>query len=159
MTARTESGWDTQPLADELMVWHAYLLRKAGQEIAELAEVALSPLRITLRQFGVLNVVAAEAGLNQRSIGAKMRIDRTTIVNLIDDLEETDLVVRRRGEDRRTFALYLSKRGEQVLAQARVKVQQVHETFLEPLSPQEREMFRSFLLRLLRSSEPALPPA
>lgn len=155
MTTRTEPGGDTQPLADELLVWHAYLLRKAGQEIAELAEVALSPLGITLRQFGVLNVVEAEPGLNQRSIGARVRIDRTTIVNLIDDLEETDLVVRERGADRRTFALYLSRRGTQVLAQARVRMQQVHETFLEPLSPQERDVLHSLLLRLLRPGDPA----
>jgi DNA-binding MarR family transcriptional regulator len=159
MTTSAELRTDTQPLSNELLVWHAHLLRKAGQEIAELAEAALSPLGITLRQFGVLNVVAAESGLSQRSIGAKLRIDRTTIVDLIDDLEEADLVVRERGVDRRTFALYLSRHGARTLAQARDRVQQVHETFLEPLSPQERDVLRSLLLRLLRATDPGLPPA
>lgn len=148
-----DSPADTQPLFADLQVWHAFLLRKAGQRVSEQAESALVALNMTIRQFGVLNVLAAEPGLNQRAIGAKLRIDRTTIVALVDGLEDAGLVERRRGTDRRTFALHLSDAGVKALEQARVVMGQVHDEFLEPLSESERETLRDLLTRLVTTDD------
>lgn len=109
--------WDTA-VVPGLQGWHGFLLRKAGQRFTEQAEQALVHLNITLRQFGVLNVVDSEPGINQRMVGQTLRIDRTTIVGLVDDLEQKDLLERRRGADRRTFALYLTDRGTVCLRDA-----------------------------------------
>ncbi|WP_051944363.1 MarR family winged helix-turn-helix transcriptional regulator [Streptacidiphilus rugosus] len=155
MTADLELHTEGEPLFEALQVWHGFLLRKAGQRFGELADQALQPLSLTLRQFGVLNVVVAEPGLNQRSVGSKLRIDRTTIVGLIDDLERNGLVERRRGTDRRTFALHVTERGAKTLDRASDEITRVHERFLGALSPGERGMLRELLSRLVGSESPA----
>ncbi|MFD9337750.1 MarR family winged helix-turn-helix transcriptional regulator [Streptomyces sp. NPDC060028] len=139
---------ESQPLFEGLRGWHGFLLRKASQLVTEQAEQALSQLGLTMRQFGVLNVVEAEPGLNQRTVGAKLRIDRTTIVALVDELEQAGLLERRRGSDRRTFALYLTERGAESLQEAGEVMTKVHEEFLDPLSSEERDLLRGLLVRL-----------
>ncbi|WP_051944307.1 MarR family winged helix-turn-helix transcriptional regulator [Streptacidiphilus rugosus] len=141
-----------EPQFEGLQVWHAFLLRKAGQLVTEQAEGVLDPLDMTLRQFGVLNVVQSEPGLNQRAVGEKLRIDRTTIVALVDALEQAGMLERRRGTDRRSFDLFLTERGEDRLREARKRMTEVHEHFLQPLSPAERELLRELLLRVATES-------
>lgn len=158
MTLSADHEAETQPLFADLQVWHAFLLRKAGQRVAEQAETGLVSLNMTLRQFGVLNVLAAEPGLNQRAVGAKLRIDRTTIVALVDGLEAAGLVERRRGADRRTFALYLSEAGQDALEKSRVVMAQVHDEFLAPLSSAERELLRELLIRLVAGGDEVTAP-
>lgn len=130
-----------------LTQWHAFLLRKAAQRVTALVEAVLAPF--TLRHFGVLSTAAAEPGLNQRLIGEKLRIDRTTIVAITDDLEGAGLLERRRGADRRTFALFLTDIGRARLAELERKVAEVHADFLKPLSAAERTTLRTLLLRLI----------
>lgn len=149
MTIHEESDQQSQPLFEDLQVWHAFLLRKASQRVTEMAEARLAQLGITLRQFGILSVVATEPGLNQRVVGGKLRIDRTTIVSLVDDLEGADLIERRRGSDRRTFALFLTDRGQILIDEARNSLAQVHQAFLGPLSADEAATLRSLLMHLV----------
>ncbi|MFD9565749.1 MarR family winged helix-turn-helix transcriptional regulator [Streptomyces sp. NPDC059994] len=148
MVAKREPNSGTRPLFQGLQGWHGFLLRKAGQRFTEQAEQALVHLNITLRQFGVLNVVDSEPGINQRMVGQTLRIDRTTIVGLVDDLEQKNLLERRRGADRRTFALYLTDRGTVCLRDAGDLMVKIHESFLQPLSVAERDVLRELLQRL-----------
>lgn len=121
---------------------------RRGQRFTEQAEQALAHLDITLRQFGVLNVVDSEPGINQRMVGQTLRIDRTTIVGLVDDLERKNLLERRRGADRRTFALYLTDHGTVCLRDAGDLMVKIHESFLQPLTVAERDVLRELLQRL-----------
>ncbi|MFJ5546418.1 MarR family winged helix-turn-helix transcriptional regulator [Streptomyces sp. NPDC093225] len=147
-------GESPPPLFEGLRGWHGFLLRKTSQHITELAEEGLSQLNLSMRQFGVLSVVEAEPGLNQRTVGAKLRIDRTTIVALVDELERTGLLERRRGSDRRTFALHLTDRGAEVLHGAGEVMTEVHEEFLAPLSSLERAVLQTLLVRLAARRTP-----
>lgn len=128
---------------------YPFLLRKAAQRITERAHEALSPFNLTLRHFGVLNLVELEEGQIQRAIGAKLGIDRTTIVTIADDLEKAGLLERRRGQDRRAFSLYMTPQGTAQLRQLRRLIDLVQEDFLAPLSEADRETLRALLLRLL----------
>jgi MarR family transcriptional regulator, lower aerobic nicotinate degradation pathway regulator len=128
---------------------YPFLMRKGAQRITELAHEALQPFNLTLRHFGVLNLVDLDDGQSQRVIGTKLGIDRTTIVGITDDLEKGGLLERRRGQDRRTYALHLTPQGTAQLRQLRRLIELVQEEFLAPLSEPERETLRSLLLRLL----------
>ncbi|PKV83385.1 DNA-binding MarR family transcriptional regulator [Streptomyces sp. TLI_146] len=149
MTVSGELGVGDRPLFEGLQQWHGFLLRKAAQAVTECAERNLCALQVTMRQFGVLSVVAAEPGLNQRAVGNKLRIDRTTIVALVDKLEGTGLMERRRGPDRRTSALHLTEQGIARLLEAQEVLAEVHQEFLGPLSAEEREALRNLLVRLV----------
>lgn len=133
-------------------MWHAFLLRKAAQQVSTLAEAVLNPLGLTMRHFGVLTAIEAEPGQNQRGVGERLRIDRTTVVALTDDLESAGLLERRRGADRRMFALYLTQAGEARLAELKQLIGDVHEKFLANLTDGERDTLRELLFKVTGSS-------
>ena len=142
---------DAEPdgvLSPAATVWHAFLLRKAAQRVTALADVVLGPQGLTLRHFGLLLVVDDEPGLKQRMVGERLRIDRTTVVSLVDDLEAAGLLRRHRGTDRRTFSLFLTTAGTTRLDQLRRMIGEVHEEFLAPLSAAERETLHDLLTKL-----------
>lgn len=149
------SGVDVRPVpahAGELSpaaaVWHAFLLRKATQRISGMAEAILNPSGLTLRHFGVLCAVEDEPGQSQRVLGERLRIDRTTVVALTDELEKFGLLERRRGADRRAFSLYLTSDGAARLETLKGLVEEIQSAFLAPLSPAERAMLHEMLLKL-----------
>src|SRR3954447_4153744 len=135
-------------LSPATSVWHAFLLRKAAQRVTGMAEDMLHPHGLTMRHFGVLTAIEAEPGQNQRGVGERLRIDRTTVVALTDDLETAGLLERRRGSDRRMFALYLTPAGEARLTELKELTAAVHERFLANLTEQERDLLRSLLVKV-----------
>lgn len=138
-------------------VWHAFLLRKATQRVTSMAEVVLNPHGLTLRHFGVLCSVEAEPGQSQRVLGERLRIDRTTVVALIDGSEKAGLLERRRGADRRVFSLHLTEAGENHLSKLKKVVNEVHSEFLAPLSCAEQAMLHDLLLKLTASPTACCP--
>jgi MarR family transcriptional regulator, lower aerobic nicotinate degradation pathway regulator len=144
-------------LSPATSVWHAFLLRKATQQITSMAEAVLDPLGLTLRHFGVLCSVEAEPGQSQRLLGERLRIDRTTVVALTDDLEKAALLERRRGADRRVSSLHLTEAGTTYLGKLTNLVSEVHAEFLAPLSPAEQAMLHDLLLKLTTSQAVCCP--
>jgi len=138
-------------LSPAAMVWHAFLLRKAAQRVTTMTEVAFNSLGLTMRHFGVLIVIEAEPGQSQRVVGQRLRIDRTTVVALADCLEKAGLLERRRGTDRRMFALFLTPAGVARLAELKNLAASVHDKFLANLSEAERAMLRELLIKVATS--------
>jgi DNA-binding MarR family transcriptional regulator len=139
-------------LSPAATAWHAFLLRKAAQRVTTMTEAAFNPLGLTMRHFGVLIVIEAEPGQNQRVVGERLRVDRTTVVALTDDLEKAGLLERRRGTDRRMFALFLTPAGVVRLAELKHLAASVHDRFLVNLSDAERAMLRELLIKVTMSS-------
>src|SRR5260370_39814207 len=87
------------------------LLTIAARTGQELAKSRLAPMGLNVQMCGVLNLLA-QGPISQHDLGAQLGIDRTTMVELIDDLEHKGVVVRRRNPaDRRSFPLSLTPRG------------------------------------------------
>jgi DNA-binding MarR family transcriptional regulator len=139
-------------LSPTASMWHAFLLRKAAQQVSTLAEEVLKPLGLTMRHLGVLTAIEAEPGQNQRGVGERLRIDRTTVVALTDDLESAGLLERRRGTDRRMFALHLTEAGKTRLAELEELIGEVQEKFLTNLTDSERNTLRELLIKLTSSA-------
>ncbi len=135
-------------LSPAVAMWHAFLLRKATQRVTAMSEEALSPYGLSMQHFGVLSSAEADPGLNQRVVGERLRINRTTLVALCDDLEEAGLLERRRGVDRRSFLLYLTDDGKVRLGELKKLTAEVHAAFLAPLSPAEQAMLHDLLFKL-----------
>jgi DNA-binding MarR family transcriptional regulator len=144
----TTNSTDAPELSSAVSMWHAFLLRKATQKVSGMTEAVLSPHGLSMRHFGVLSAVQAEPGLNQRVLGEGLRIDRSTVVALADDLERAGLLERRRGADRRTFSLHLTPHGVERLRAFKELVAGVHAEFLAPLSAAEQAMLRDLLFKI-----------
>jgi len=97
-------------------------------------------------QFGALILVEANPGISQSAVAAALRFDRSTLVQIIDRLEERGLVVREvSARDRRSHALRLTEAGAALLETLKRVALEHEDHMARRLSPDER----GALLRLL----------
>jgi DNA-binding MarR family transcriptional regulator len=116
---------------------------------------ALESLGLTTALFALLNVLGAHEGAIQQEIGAAMGIDPSTMVSLIDQLEDAGLAKRRlHPTDRRAREVAITPKGRRVLEQARRLATQVEADVLRGLSAAERRQLLTLLRRTLSSAPP-----
>jgi MarR family transcriptional regulator, lower aerobic nicotinate degradation pathway regulator len=133
-------------LADRI----GYLLAKAHLAMRQVADEALTPLGLDKKEYAALALIASEGPLSQQALSGLQGCDRTTMVSVVDKLEEAAFVERRRNPlDRRAYALETTAKGRRVLEQADRLVIQVERDFLAPLSASERRSLTGLLQRLI----------
>ena len=127
-------------------LWRASHTRTAE----ELETVGLTPAL-----FALLNVLAARPGANQQEIGSTMGIDPSTMVSLIDQLEDTGLAKRRpHPKDRRAREVAITPKGRRLLERARQMASQVEDDVLRGLTRAERRQLLTLLRRALSTAPP-----
>jgi DNA-binding MarR family transcriptional regulator len=126
-----------------------YQLRRAQIAVFQNFAHAVASHDITPGRFGVLEVIAANAGLSQSELGAILGIDRSTVVAVIDRLEKDGLVRRMKApNDRRSHALRLSEKGAVTLAVLEQRVAAHERDIASALSAAERKTLLSLLARI-----------
>jgi MarR family transcriptional regulator, lower aerobic nicotinate degradation pathway regulator len=116
---------------------------------------ALESIGLTPPLFAVLNYLQANEGAIQQQIGSAMRIDPSTMVSLIDQLERAGLAKRRpHPQDRRAREVLITAKGRRTLKRGRELAREVEGDVLQGLSPAERRR----LVTLLRKAFAAAPP-
>ncbi|GHH82511.1 transcriptional regulator [Streptomyces sulfonofaciens] len=109
---------------------------------------------ITSPQFAVLNALVAEPGLDQRTVGERVGLDRSTIAEVISRLGRRGLLdkVRDPGDGRR-FLLRLTEDGVRTHRRLTLRTARMNEVFLAPLSADERRVFFDLLRRVSDAAE------
>ncbi len=126
-----------------------YLLKHAQLRLAELAEPLYAPLGITGRQLALLTLFGDGPALSQQDGAARLGIDRTTMVALVDELEDKGLVRREVAPgDRRKRLVTLTGEGERVRAAGEEATREAETRLLAPLA--DAEQFRGALGRVVR---------
>lgn len=98
---------------------------------------------------GVLHLLEEMGPMSQQQLGRKLRIDRTTMVKIVDSLEEKHLARRRNHpEDRRAYLVEISAQGKKALAAAARVAEKLESELLARFSPEERKLIRRALLTL-----------
>lgn len=150
MAAHPSSDAPVSEFAGQLFfrLWRATHTRTAD---------VLGAIGLTPALFALLNVIGAREGAIQQELGATLGIDRSTMVSLIDQLEEAGLAKRRTSAtDRRAREIAITPKGRRLLQRARVSIAKVEDEVLAGLSGQERIELLSLLRRALDSA-PAQP--
>ena len=143
-------GDDLDELPDALRTRTAYLLTRAAARVNAMGERDLEPLGITPREYSVLEVLAEESPLSQTRIAAILGLDRTTILKLGASLEQKKLVVRARDkDDKRAYAVALTKSGERAREQAFTLLTDCEHRFLQPLAGRDRARLTDLLSRVV----------
>lgn len=114
-----DSSTQPLPLPDRRPQAVGFLLSQLGFEVSSrfgklMAEVDLDP-----RQFALLRAIQASEGQSQIAVGEWLRIPASSMVALVDQLEERALVERRlHATDRRSRTLHMTPEGTELLAGA-----------------------------------------
>jgi DNA-binding MarR family transcriptional regulator len=123
-----------------------YQLRLAQQAVFRDFERAADGLGVSPGRFGMLVLIEANPGVSQSRLAQEIGLDRSTLVAILDALEDAKLVERRAGEDRRTNGLWLTRRGKGVVDRMKARVAEHEARIAARLTPAEQ----STLLELLR---------
>ncbi|MET8507483.1 MarR family transcriptional regulator [Streptomyces sp. NPDC004787] len=114
---------------------------------------------ITSPQFGVLNALVAEPGLDQRTVGERVGLDRSTIAEVVSRLIRRDLLDKVRDpEDGRRFLLRTTDEGARVHRRLTVRTARMNQIFLAPLDAEEQAQFLSLLRRVSDAAEQLRAP-
>ncbi len=128
----------------------SFLLGKLHMRSVELEVRELEPLGIDVKQHAVLCVLADEGPMTQRELGHRLGIDRTTIVAVVDGLDEKSLVERRRSPaDRRAYLLTLTPSGERAQQRGQLLVAAAERKLLDALDESEKRALTERLARAL----------
>ena len=130
-----------------------FLLSWNGQRTAHKFATALAPLGLRPHHFGVMTLIDTNPGSAQQQLVTRSMIDPSSMVAVIDELEQLGLAERRpHPQDRRKHAVHLTPRGRGSLQRARVVAARTAEEVLGPLDAGEREAL-TLLLRKLAGVE------
>jgi DNA-binding MarR family transcriptional regulator len=77
-------------------------------------------------RVGILFLIEANPGVTQSRLAQAVGLDRSTMVGVLHALEARALVERRRGEDRRTNGLWLTRGGRTLVTSLKQRIR-VHE--------------------------------
>ena len=126
-----------------------FLLSQLGFHVAQTFAARLAPLGIAPNHFGLLMHLKRSEGNTQQQLADALGIHRKVMVGLLDDLEQRDLVERRRHpSDRRAHAIHLTEAARQLLPRARRVADQHEDEILTPLDADERAQLVAVLQRL-----------
>lgn len=132
------------------------LLHKAGLLIQEEVDQALAAQGFRVRTFMVLAALAGGAELSQQDLSRVVNLDPTTMVALIDELEQAGQVERRRNPaDRRRYILGLTEVGRRAMAEAEVVANEAERAFFARLPEGRRELLHDMLGTLLENRWPS----
>jgi DNA-binding MarR family transcriptional regulator len=143
-----------------------YLLKHAQVALSGHTGPALARFGVDGRELAVLTVLSDGGGteehdsrggpraLAQHEAAKMLGVDRTTMVELLDALEEKGLVERRLDPaDRRRKLVYLTPEGHTAVTEGGRAARAAERAFLAALTPAEGDQLRELLQRALGTGE------
>ena len=128
-----------------------YLLKHARLQMTEFTSAALAPHGINGRELAVLVVLAEGEPASQQQAAGRLGVDRTTMVALIDALEDKGLVTRHpHADDRRKNVVELTPTGQDTLRLAGQASDEAERQFLAPLAEPAAQQFKDVLRTLVQ---------
>ncbi len=136
-------------IGPRLRVRLSYLLKRALLELEDLHTEHLAPAGVNARELAVLLLLHSREPESQQQAAARLGVDRTTMVGLLDALEGKGLVARQADvEDRRRNVVGLTDTGKRTLAVATAASDQAERRLLGELSDTEALRLRELLGRV-----------
>ncbi len=131
-----------------------YLLKHAFLDLEDIQGEHLDPLGINGRELAVLLLLQAREPESQQQAAARLKVDRTTMVALLDGLEAKGFVERHADdEDRRRNVVALTDTGQQTLKKAVRASDKAERQLLAELDVSEQAQLRALLARIATNRE------
>ncbi|MGW0809912.1 MarR family winged helix-turn-helix transcriptional regulator [Nonomuraea sp. NPDC002799] len=126
-------------------------LCRASAAVARAAEAHAVQEGLGVGAHLVLGMLDTVGPCSQQRLAEELRIDRSVMVSVCDELERAGHVRRERNpRDRRSYAVTLTAAGRRRLADAQTSVPAFLDDTFEALTPAERAQLATLLTKLLR---------
>lgn len=136
--ATTEEGADAPP-GPGLGQAVGFLLSQLGYVVARQFRSVMAEVELEPRQFALMRAIAANQGQSQNFLVDMLRIPASSMVALVDHLEERGLVERRIHEaDRRARTLHVTAVGQALLLRATGMAMALEQRICAGLTAEER---------------------
>jgi len=151
---KTQTG-----LPPELVASSLFLLKRLGmaakaRSIEEYERLGLNPYH-----HAILALLEGNAPETQAEIADGLGYDRGTLVGLLDELEQQELVERKRDpDDRRRQLVRITPDGKRTLGKLRALSKRLEDEFLATLDAEQRAQLHALLLVLAGRHEPGCAP-
>lgn len=150
MAADQEDGYP-KALSDRV----GFLLAQAHMAARARADRALDEVGLTMKGFAALATLISDGPVSQQRLSRRIRMDPATMVDVIDSLEESDYIVRRRNPaDRREYALQPTAKGRAIYARAERAIIDAERKTARRLDGDETRTLMDLLARIA-ADEPA----
>jgi DNA-binding MarR family transcriptional regulator len=118
-------------------------------------EGTLEPGGLRPRHLIALKLLSEQGPASQQALADSLSLDPSNVVGLLNELEERQLITRRRDSaDRRRHIVELSPRGQSELCDAYEGLRQIDDDLLGALSLQERAVLYDLLVRAVGANTP-----
>ena len=132
-----------------------FLLKRLGFAAKDRSHAAFEGTGLSAFHYAVLALLEEDPRETQAMIADALGYDRSHIVRLLDELEERELVLRKRDpEDRRRHVVKLTPEGRSTLGRLRAIMRQLEDEFLAPLDAEQRETLHALLATLASHHDP-----
>ena len=141
------------PGPEDLMQHPGHLMRRAVQVLNTLWAEEVSRT-ITSPQFAALNALYAEPDLDQRTLGQRISLDRSTMAEIVSRLASRGLIrTERHPADARKKAIALTPKGLQTIQQLIPRTHVMTARLVGALEPKQREQLLCLLTSVVRANE------
>jgi DNA-binding MarR family transcriptional regulator len=125
------------------------LLNQASYAVATRLGAVLTEIDVSVKVYCVLQK-GVEGDFTQAQLAERAWMDKTTMVNVLDEMERRGLASRTMSPtDRRVRVVAVTAKGRSLLARADALVQATYDDVLAALTPTQRAAFVSSLTRLV----------
>lgn len=133
------------------------LIALAAKSQERLAEIEIKKqLGLTPAQWKVILVLNMMDGLTQREIAEKINIDGSTLVPVIDKMEQSGLVERKAdSKDRRNNRIFLTKKSESTVDSIIMIILQLRKIIYNGISEDQISSIKNVLKTLIKNSDGA----
>ena len=138
---------------DDLMTHPGHLLRRAVQAMNLLWDEEVSH-SITSPQFAALNALYGEPNLDQRTLGLRVSLDRSTMAEVVARLSARGLIRSERDmRDGRRKTITLTSKGMHTVQQLIPRTHAMTARLVGPLDTRQRDELLTLLTKVVRANE------
>ena len=130
----------------------AFLLSDVTRQMRRRFDERARSSGATGTQWRTLKILERFEGINQGQLAERLEVEPITACRMIDRLEESGLVERRRDPgDRRAWQIFLTEKSRPVLAELHITAAAMIEELLQGLSTRQRDELNA-TLNVMRSN-------
>lgn len=130
----------------------AFLLSDVTRQMRRRFDERARSSGATGTQWRTLKILERFEGINQGQLAERLEVEPITACRMIDRLEESGLVERRRDPgDRRAWQIFLTEKSRPVLAELHITAAAMIEELLQGLSTRQRDELNA-TLNMMRSN-------